>query len=165
MLKKIWDHLEEYILIFSYLLIIPLLTCQVVSRFVFRSPLTWSEEVARFIFIWQVWLGAAYCVQKDRHIRIDIFTFKLKPLAHKVFEICIIVFCLGFCGFLIYKGMEKVIMLQVSGQTSPALKIPMYMVYLSVPVSSVLMFIRYIESLVKQIKTPAEVLYAKEKEK
>lgn len=58
MLKKCWDHFEETILVYSYLLVVPLLFVQVVSRYVFNHSLSWSEELARYIFIWQVWLGS-----------------------------------------------------------------------------------------------------------
>ena len=51
MLKKCWDHFEETILVYSYLLVVPLLFVQVVSRYVFNHSLSWSEELARYIFI------------------------------------------------------------------------------------------------------------------
>ena len=39
MLKKCWDHFEETILVYSYLLVVPLLFVQVVSRYVFNHSL------------------------------------------------------------------------------------------------------------------------------
>ena len=80
MLRKLIENLEENVLVFSYLCTIPLLTAQVVARYVFNHSLAWSEELARYIFIWQVWLGSAYCVVKNRHIRIDVFTDKLPKI-------------------------------------------------------------------------------------
>ena len=92
MLKKCWDHFEETILVYSYLLVVPLLFVQVVSRYVFNHSLSWSEELARYIFIWQVWLGSSYCVKENRHIRIDIFTEHLSP-HNLIFELfCFISF-------------------------------------------------------------------------
>ena len=102
MLKKCWDHFEETILVYSYLLVVPLLFVQVVSRYVFNHSLSWSEELARYIFIWQVWLGSSYCVKENRHIRIDIFTEHLSPQVRKIYEIVITMISIAFCCFLIY---------------------------------------------------------------
>ncbi len=128
MLKKIWDGFEENILIYSYLLVIPLLTAQVIFRYVLNNSLTWSEELVRYIFIWQVWLGAALCVKENRHIRIDVFTNKLSPNVYRVFEIIITMISIAFCVFMIMKGAEVVKMIRGFKQFSPAMHLPMYLV-------------------------------------
>lgn len=156
MLKKCWDHFEETILIYSYLLVIPLLFAQVICRYVFNHSLSWSEEVARYIFIWQVWLGSSYCVQKNRHIRIDVFTGRLSPRFRQIYEILIALVCIVFCCFLVYKGSTVMSMITRLKQTSPAVRIPMQAVYACVPISCVLMIIRYIERILKLLKNGAE---------
>ena len=146
-LKKCWDQFEETILVYSYLLVVPLLFMQVVCRYVFNNSLTWSEELARYIFIWQVWLGSSYCVQKNRHIRIDIYTHHLPRNAYQIFETVITIISIVFCVFLIVKGGSVVVMIARLHQTSPAMKIPMQFIYACVPVSCALMIVRYIEHL------------------
>jgi C4-dicarboxylate transporter DctQ subunit len=44
---------------------------QVVLRYIFNSPLTWVEEVGRYLFIWITFLGAAVAFARDTHIRVD----------------------------------------------------------------------------------------------
>jgi len=149
MLKKCWDHFEETILVYSYLLVIPLLFAQVICRYVFNHSLSWSEEIARYVFIWQVWLGSSYCVQKNRHIRIDVFTNHLPKNVYKIFECIITVISIAFCCFLIVKGGAVMSMIARLKQTSPAVRIPMQFVYACVPVSCTLMVLRYIEHLFK----------------
>ena len=148
-LKKCWDQFEETILVYSYLLVVPLLFMQVICRYVFNNSLTWSEELARYIFIWQVWLGSSYCVQKNRHIRIDIFTHHLPRKAYQIFGTVITIISIVFCVFLIVKGGSVVVMIARLHQTSPAMKIPMQFIYACVPVSCALMIVRYIEHLFK----------------
>ena len=153
MIRKIWDHLEENILIASYLVVIPILTAQVISRYVLGHSLTWSEELARYIFIWQIWLGSSYCVQKNRHIRIDIFTHKLPKGAKNVFETFVAIVSIAFLIFLTFKGIKIVQMVSRMGQTSAALKLPMSYIYACIPVSCILMMIRYIEHIIKMFRS------------
>lgn len=153
MIRKIWDHLEENILIASYLVVIPILTAQVISRYVLGHSLSWSEELARYIFIWQIWLGSSYCVQKNRHIRIDIFTHKLPKGAKNVFETFVAIVSIAFLIFLTFKGIKIVQMVSRMGQTSAALKLPMSYVYACIPVSCILMMIRYIEHIIKMFRS------------
>ena len=153
MIRKILDHLEENILIASYLVVIPILTAQVISRYVLGHSLSWSEELARYIFIWQIWLGSSYCVQKNRHIRIDIFTHKLPKGAKNVFETFVAIVSIAFLIFLTFKGIKIVQMVSRMGQTSAALKLPMSYVYACIPVSCILMMIRYIEHIIKMFRS------------
>lgn len=152
MIRKILDHLEENILIASYLVVIPILTAQVISRYVLGHSLSWSEELARYIFIWQIWLGSSYCVQKNRHIRIDIFTHKLPRGAKNVFETFVAIVSIAFLIFLTFKGIKIIQMVSRMGQTSAALKLPMSYVYACIPVSCILMMIRYIEHIIKMFR-------------
>lgn len=152
MLKKCWDHFEETILIYSYLLVVPLLFAQVIFRYVFNHSLAWSEELARYIFIWQIWLGSSYCVKMNRHIRIDIFTNRLPANTRKIYEIVITIISIAFCVFLIYKGGTVMMMIARLKQTSPAMQIPMQVIYACVPISCALMVLRYIEHIVQLVR-------------
>lgn len=50
--------------------LVAVVSLQVASRFLFKLPLAWSEEVSRFVFIWFCWVGASYAVHEYLHIRI-----------------------------------------------------------------------------------------------
>ena len=56
-------------------------------RYFFGNAIKWSEELARYIFLWQIWLGASYGVKKSKHIRIDIIFNKLSKNAAYNLEI------------------------------------------------------------------------------
>lgn len=156
MLKKCWDHFEETILIYSYLLVVPLLFAQVIFRYVLNHSLAWSEELARYIFIWQIWLGSSYCVKTNRHIRIDIFTNRLSANTRKIYEIVIALVSIIFCVFLIYKGGVVMMMIARLKQTSPAMKIPIQFIYACVPISCALMVLRYLEHIFQLVRGGTE---------
>ena len=65
MLKKWFDNAEEYLLVGSLAFNVVLVFFQVVMRYVFQNSLSWSEELARYIFLWQTWVGASYAVEAE----------------------------------------------------------------------------------------------------
>lgn len=152
MMKKLWDNFEEYILIGLFSFVTPLMLVQIIMRYVFENSLSWSEELARYIFLWMIWLGASYGVKKSRHIRIEILNEKLSGKSRGYLEIIIIAVCICFCGFLAIKGGELASEIFDLGQLSAALRLPMGYPYLSVPVGASLMIIRYLEKVSEIIK-------------
>lgn len=152
MFKKIWDNFEEYILIALYLFVVPLLFINVIMRYFFSSAIPWAEELARYIFLWQIWLGASYGVKKTKHIRIDVIFNRIPKNAGYILENIITIICIAFCIFLAFRGSELVSSVFDLGQLSSALRLPMGYPYLSVPVGSGMMVIRYIEKLYENVK-------------
>ncbi len=141
-LKKIWDHLEEYVLVWSLMFSVFLIFLQVVMRYVFRNSLSWSEELARYVFLWQIWLGASFAVKEHRHLRIEMIVEKLHGRNRRFFELFVLLVWFGFSVFLALKGSELSMLLFKRGQVSPAMRIPMGFAYASVPVGCTLMSIR-----------------------
>ncbi|MEY2622291.1 MAG: hypothetical protein RIT26_2111 [Pseudomonadota bacterium] len=65
------------------LLITVLLLGGVISRYVFGLPLVWSEEVVSISFIWLTMLGAAIALQRQEHLRLNLFVDLLPPRARQ----------------------------------------------------------------------------------
>ncbi len=51
----------------------------VVSRYVFNSPLMWTDELANFLFLWLAMLGAVVAFRRDGHMRLTTFINSLSP--------------------------------------------------------------------------------------
>ena len=81
-MKRILDFIEKVI---KHLLIITLtaftaiVVMQVVARYLLNSPLTWSEQVARYLFIWMIMLGTPLLFRMKGHIVFDLLFNKLPP--------------------------------------------------------------------------------------
>lgn len=58
-LINFYNQLEAHLLVCSLIFTVILVFFQVILRYVFSSSLSWSEELARYIFIWQIWLGTS----------------------------------------------------------------------------------------------------------
>lgn len=104
----------------------------VVARYVFNSPLGWSEELARFAFVWMAMLAAAFVMAKDDHIAVDLLSTRLSQRANrrmKQFGYCVIALV---CSVLMIGGLRFVYYVHPVG--SPGLEIPKSLWYASVSV-------------------------------
>ncbi|WP_280770441.1 TRAP transporter small permease [Salipaludibacillus daqingensis] len=147
------EHFEEVLLIIFSVIMVVTIALQVFMRHVMSSSLSWSEELARYCFIWLVYIGISYGVKKQRHIKVDVMLVLLKDKGKVVLNIISNFIFLAFAIFVIIYGYDISRQLLGWGQTSPALHIPMGVVYLATPVGMALTSIRLIQQLIKQFKT------------
>jgi TRAP-type C4-dicarboxylate transport system permease small subunit len=141
-MKNFYDRIEENILFISLVFSVFLIFLQVVMRYVFGNSLSWSEELARYLFIWYTWIGTSLAIRERRHIRIEILTDFLGEKAKLRLEVLVLLLWAGFAAFLAFKGIEVGKLLLRSRQSSPALEIPMVFAYAAVPVGCTLMVVR-----------------------
>lgn len=135
------------ILLFSLVIAVFL---QIFTRFVLLKPLMWTEEVARFCFIWLIFMGASINVRKRAHFALDLFSSKLSPRSriYLSFLIQILVgifaFSLLILGWIFFKvGINRI---------SPTIDISMAYIYAAIPLAGIFMLIYIIESIYKEIK-------------
>ncbi len=151
-LKWIDEHLEEVFLVLFSIIMVTVIAMQVFMRYIMGSSLAWSEELARYCFIWLVYLGISYGVKKQRHIKVDVMLLLLKDRAKIVLNILANLLFLGFAIFVMFYGYDIAQKLLTWGQKSPALQIPMGLVYLATPIGMGLTAIRIVQQLIKQVK-------------
>ncbi|WP_428912101.1 TRAP transporter small permease [Niallia sp. Krafla_26] len=157
MSKKIRDaKIEEWILVASLLLIVTLVFLQVISRYVISYSFGWSEELSRYILIWIAWIGAAYTVRTQKHIRVELVKNIVNETGKKVIELITLLIWFLFALFLVLNGTELISNLFATGQTSPSNEIPMWIVYLAVPIGGSLMALRLIQQAIYIFKPNAD---------
>ena len=139
---KILEKIEEKILIFSFMFSVALVFLQIIMRYVFSNSLSWSEELARYLFLWQVWIGTSYAISENKHLKIEALTDRMKGKIKKIVKILASSLWLIFCIFLTFKGIELVYKIYAQGQSSPAMAIPMAYAYACVPIGGFLMSIK-----------------------
>ena len=98
-------------------------------------------------------VGGSICVRTSTHISIDLFISLLKPKGKKYILFFDYFIGLIFSIFIAYLGMKIIIRNVVNPQLSPALQIPMYVPYLSIVIGFGLSALRYVQILIKTIKT------------
>jgi TRAP-type C4-dicarboxylate transport system permease small subunit len=120
---------------------------QVIFRYVLNEPSPWTEELARYLFIWIALIGAAYGVKGQSHFGFELIVRKMPPALQR-FEHVFVHACMGILVFVLtFYGMKMLRV--VSFQMTPALQIPMRYVYLSLPVSGFLMSFHLICNFLK----------------
>lgn len=130
----------------------------VFERFVLRTGFGWSDEAARYVNVYCIFLGACLGVMKNAHVGVDVFV-RLVPMRYqKALGIVTYALCAAFCATVAYTGYSYFLRLQASNQISAALQIPICWVFLAVPLGCGLMCLHYILRLaLGDIETPEEV--------
>lgn len=127
-LRWLDQNLEEFLLVLFLAAMAVIMGIQVLARYVLGMSLSWSEEVARYLFVWSGFLSVSYCTKKCVSIKIEQFVASfpkrwkaaLKVLNHTI-ELVLFLYLLPFAWNYFYSAV-------ISGQKSPALGLPMYLV-------------------------------------
>jgi len=112
---------------------------QVVNRYIFSKGFPWAEEMALYCMIWLIFLGATLCVRRDRHTRIDFLLLLLPYKIRKYVEVFNYLVCIAFLCCLTY-FMQPLIRGSMMAK-SIGMRVPLNVLYFSVPVGSFLMVI------------------------
>lgn len=147
------DHIEEVLLVFLLAGMSLIIGLQVFMRYGAQSSLSWSEEVARYMFIWLIYVGISYGVKKERHIKIDavanLFPGKTKIYIFILSDIIFMIFSM----VVLLKSVDVAQIIFQLGQTSPSMGFPMGFVYIAVPFGFTLVLIRLIQSIVTRVRS------------
>ncbi len=127
----------------------PLALKDTISQYVGLS--VWSEETARYIFIWISYLAIPLAIRERSNIRVDIIydrlSDRMQAASWVVVDLCLLI----LSGFMLFKGFEHVRMQIEIPQTTAALQIPYFIPYLILPVGFGLMVFRALEDICAQI--------------
>lgn len=152
-----WTFLEERLLIISLVCNTLLIFFQIIMRSVFNSSLSWSEELSRYIFIWQIWLGADLAYHYHEHIRVEmIYNWLPGPKAKRILDFFVDLSWLVFNIFLFYKGMDLCQSMASRNTLSSGMRLPLFYVYVSLPIASFFLSLRLLYTLYTRLRSGTE---------
>lgn len=125
---------------------------QVITRYVLNASLTWSDELARYCFIWCSMLGATVACKRGSHATIDVFVSKFKGKAKKIHKVIVYLILIYIAAILSVKGIQVVMLVQL--QRSTAMHIPMSIVYAALPVNTIIIAIQFLLNLIVILRYP-----------
>lgn len=99
----------------------------------------WTEEVARYLMIWIIFLGAGVACRHAQLIALELVVTRLPPVLGRLLRYAALLGCLAFFVLMIALGMEFVEFGEI--ETSPVLSMPKIWVYLAMPFGFGLMFL------------------------
>lgn len=150
-LKWLDEHFEEYLLVIFLVMIACVMMLQIIMRYVFKASLSWAEEFTRYCFVWSVFLSISFSIKKGSMLKIDAVTSLMPKIVQKILSIVVEIIVLIFLGVLLFNAQDVIKSLIKSGQTSPAMELPMYYVYSASIVGFALGVIRSVQAIVKSI--------------
>ncbi|MGI5966288.1 TRAP transporter small permease [Anaerotruncus sp. AF02-27] len=148
-MKHFIDNFEEYAGTAFTLAMGIAVTLGVISR-LFELSLDWTSEVARYSFIWAVFLGAIVGTKRNSHIIIEVFINLFPEKVRKILFIVTNAASLLLLAILVYYGF--ILTAEFWDTKMSLLPYPMGLVYMSLPACSLLMFVRILQILWRQLK-------------
>ena len=148
--KKLDDNFEEYLVMFLMLVMIITAFAQVIFRFVIQMSLDWSEELARYAFLWCMFISAGMAVKHRRHIKVEFIMEMLPKKLRFGLEIISDLIWMAFCLLLVKDGIG--LLEFVKTQVSPSMEVPFKYIYTSLPVGAALMFLRLVQQMVRRFR-------------
>lgn len=149
-LLKWTDHIEEAILTITMIIMTLAVAVQIVCRYVFALPLDWSEEMARFCFVWCIYMGASLACMRRKHLKIDAALFLFPRGLRPWVELLGKVLFFTFAAILVYASWEHFARITwVRPQISPAMRISMGIAYGAIPLSFGLIMVRLLQDMYK----------------
>jgi C4-dicarboxylate transporter DctQ subunit len=129
-LRWLNDHLEEAFMVILLATISCVMAVQIIAR-TFLASMPWPEEFCRYCYIWTVFLSLGYTIRKGNMLRVGILMDLLPQKLKKAIEIIVniimlILFIIFFRYSIVYTTKIK-----ITGQFSPAMHMPMWIMYMS----------------------------------
>lgn len=129
-IKWLDDHFEETLLVVLLVIIACVELAQVVIRNIPWIPaLTWAEEFCRFCWIGSVFISLPYTIRKGNMLRVNVVMDMLPHVARKIVNIAVDLITAGSMGLLSFYSVQVVSNIMASGETSPAMLWPMWIMY------------------------------------
>ena len=131
-----------------------LVLLQVVTRYVFDSPLSWTEEVARLTLVWLTFIAAAFVSSRRSHITVDLIATVVPPRVGRVIGTFARLVVLAVSAFMAVAGIMMVDI--VAAIAMPASGLPTALLYLAATVGFILIFIHTIIEMIMIARYPEE---------
>lgn len=150
-IKYFYSNFEEALIAILLPLMVVTIFVGTFGRYTGLFLLPWAEELARYLMIWVVFLGIGAGAKKNTHFVVEVLQLLLPKKFHKFLRIFTTVFVVFFMCVLIYCSYQLINRVMAMGQISPSLGIPIWSVYIAIPIGCALMAIRTIQYCLKEI--------------
>ena len=155
MINRSLNHLEEWLIAFLIGAATIVIFLAVAHRFLsgvpyiqdytVRMDVSWAQELCIFMFVWMAKFGAAYGVRTGIHVGVDVIIRKLTGKPQRMLILFGLLAGALFTGTVATLGANFVWHMGQTDQTSADLEVPMWIVYLCVPLGSSLMCYRFLQ--------------------
>lgn len=146
------ERVCEFVTVIGLVMVILLILVQVIGRYTLVNPVYWSEELARYLFVWTTLFGASLALRRFQLVGVSFLVEKLTVRYQKWCKAVGLLLIAVFIFVFIRYGIVLLNVAKKGNTVSPALTIPMFYVYYIFPIAGVIMFIFSIASLVEVLQ-------------
>jgi len=133
------------------------LSFEVVMRYVFTMPTIWALDISVYIFIYIVYLGAAYTELQQGHVKVDLVILRLPDKTKNVLRFVTGVMGLVFCYFFIFGSLQQAIKIFVKdAHAGTSLNAPLFPMYFIIPIGLFFLSLQMIVSMFRPRKPVLE---------
>ncbi len=149
-ITALYSRLLSMLLVISVgILIIPV-SLQIFSRYTALIPsYIWTEEMARFLFVWMIMIGAMVGIRESTHFEVDVWP-QLSPRGNAMLKVVTSAFVLGFALVFIWWGWQFTRF--AFNRISELAELPLWMIHIAWPLTGVTWVLFQGEQLVEAIR-------------
>lgn len=152
MIKKalvVIRKITNFIVVFLFVVVVAVVFAQVIARYVVGFSIGWADEVARYAFVWLVYIGGTTTIRDGRNVCFDLILESCSGKTWKVMFTLVNLASALFLVFMIYLGI-LVSQTQMIAK-SPIMHWPMSFVTVAIPLGGLLMFFEQISYYIQHI--------------
>lgn len=154
-IQNIMNKILAFLMIALFIVMVLVGSYQIIVRYFFNKPSTFSEELLTYTFTWMALLSAAYVFGQNDHMRMSFLVDKLSPERRKIIEIITQVVIMLFAAIVLIYGGIKIVGLTMS-QITATLMVPMGYIYTVVPISGLFIVVYSIINIYTLVKKEGE---------
>ncbi|HSK39493.1 MAG TPA: TRAP transporter small permease [Arenibaculum sp.] len=142
---------EAFVLAYGIILMAANTIANVIGRSVLGQSIYFSEELNQFLIVLVTFVGLGYAARRGRHIRMSAFYDQLGEAGRKALMIVICIGTAAVMFLMAWYSYEYVVKVATSGRVTPALRVPLYLTYLWVPLGFLITGIQYTLTVVRNL--------------
>ncbi len=146
---RIYDRSEAVLAIVAGALLIFLglaTVYEVIMRYFLNSPTIWTVEISRFTLVYITFLGAAWVLKQEGHVKVDIVLNQLNPRTQSLLNVITSVISAIVCLIVTWYAVKVTVdSFQIGYRMDTVLRTPQYIVLAIIPVGTFFFFVRFLK--------------------
>jgi C4-dicarboxylate transporter, DctQ subunit len=156
-LRKYFDNLLAFLALLAALLMVFIILAvdlEVITRYVFNSPIIWVVEVTRYCLLFMTFLGTAWVLKNERHVSVDLVLNQLSSKTRALITTITSLLCAAVCLILTFFGAWVTLeTYQLGYLMASELEPPQFIIHFIVPVGFFLLSIQFLRRTYLHMKS------------
>jgi C4-dicarboxylate transporter DctQ subunit len=148
------ETLPNYLSIVCFVLMSIFVLAGVAMRFIIQAPFPWGEEISRYLMVVAVALGIGQGVREKAHLGVTMIVSAVPPLVGRIMDVVASLICIFAYSLISYCAYSFTMRNYRFGQKSPALDLPMYVMYAILAIGFVMSAVESLNMLFRLFSTP-----------